>query len=189
MATGGGARAWQFLMRNADYREAWRALAGPAPATEDASFPVRRQPGNAREAARFGLLAFEDPLAARGPASPFWAVAPMLEAWPARAEGPGLAALAREAGAALAGLRLDDGALILKVERGGGALQLKLADGAGFDLDSGTVEFRLRHARSWPRAWRRSGDLWRMAGIPAPPGGRGAGTAKSCLRSTATWPG
>ena len=59
-------------------------------------------------AGRFGLLAREDPLAAHGPASPFRAVAPMLEA-----------------GAALAGLRLDDGALILKVERDGRALQLR----------------------------------------------------------------
>ena len=102
MAGGGGARAWQFLKRNADYATAWRAFIRPAPVAEDAPFPVWRQPGNAGEAARFGLLAWEDPLAADGPASPFWAVAPMPEAWPAPAEGPGL------------------------------------------DLESGTVEFRVR---------------------------------------------
>ena len=188
MARGGGSRAWQFLKRNAHYGEAWRAHA-PAPGLEDAPFPVRRQAQAGRGAGRFGLLAWEDPFADGGPASPFWAVAPMLEAWPAPAKGPGLAALAREAGAALAGLRLDDGALILKVERDGRALQLRLADGAGFDLRAGTVEFRVRHERSWPGAYARAGDLWRIAGIPAPPKGRGPGTMKYCLRSTATWPG
>ena len=64
MAGGGGARAWQFLKRNADYATAWRAFIRPAPVAEDAPFPVWRQPGNAGEAARFGLLAWEDPLAA-----------------------------------------------------------------------------------------------------------------------------
>ena len=102
----------------------------------------------------------------------------MLEAWPAPADGPGLAELAREAGASLSGLRLDDDTLIVKVERGCGALQLRIADGAGFDLYAGTVEVRVRYARSWPRAYARCGDLWRIGGIPAPRAGRGAGIGK-----------
>ena len=189
MASGGGARAWQFLKRSPDYREAWRGRSGAAPEPEEAPFPVWRRLAGAGEAARFGLLALEDPWAGDGPASPFWAVAPMMEVWPAPADGPGLAALAREAGAALSGLRLDDGALVLKVERHGRALQLRIADGAGFDLESGTVEFRLRHGRSWPRAYARSGALWRIAGIPAPRRGRGAGLTRFCSHLTATWPG
>ena len=88
MARGGGSRAWQFLKRNAHYGEAWRAHA-PAPGLEDAPFPVRRQAQAGRGAGRFGLLAWEDPVADGGPASPFWAVAPMLEAWPAPAKARG----------------------------------------------------------------------------------------------------
>ena len=187
MATGGGARAWEFLKRNAEYSAAWLGLAPAPDAHEDAPFPIRRQAQADRALARFGLLAREDPFAALGPASPFWEVAPMLEAWPA--DGPGLVALAREAGATLAGLRLDDGTLILKVERAGRALQIRIADGAGFDLHTGTVEVRLRFARSWPRGYARTGDLWRVAGIPAPRGGRGPGIGKYCLRWTDISPG
>ena len=119
MATGGGARAWQFLKRNDAYGEARLSLGAGAPGDEDAPFPIRRQSAADREAAGFGLLAWEDPFAPAGPPSPFWSVAPMIEAAPAPAEGPGLAQMAHESGAALAGLRLADGALILKVERAG----------------------------------------------------------------------
>ena len=41
-------------------------------------------------AAGWGLLAWEDPLAATGPASPFWAEASMLEAEPVGRGAPGL---------------------------------------------------------------------------------------------------
>ena len=85
MARGGGARACQFPKRNERYGEAWRAH---APGLEDAPFPLRRQSNAGCGAGRFGLLAREDPLAAHGPASPFRAVAPMLEAGP-RLPGPG----------------------------------------------------------------------------------------------------
>ena len=76
---GGGARAWQFLKRNDVYREARLSLADGAPGHEDAPFPIRRQSAADRKAARWGLLAWEDPFARAGPASPFWPVAPMIE--------------------------------------------------------------------------------------------------------------
>ena len=91
MATGGGARGWQFLKRNDPYAEACRALTDPAPAFLDAPFPIRRQTGADLEAGPWGLLGWEDPLAANGPCSPIWAVAPMIEVAPAPADGPGLA--------------------------------------------------------------------------------------------------
>ena len=74
MATGGGARAWRFLKRNDAYAHARRALADGAPEYGDAPFALRRQSAADRAAARFGLLAWEDPFARDGPASPFWAI-------------------------------------------------------------------------------------------------------------------
>ena len=99
MATGGGARAWLYLKRNDRYGEAHGARADPAPACEDAPFPIRRQSQADLEAAGWGLLGWEDPFARAGPCSAFWAVAPMIEMAPA--DGPGLARMARATGASL----------------------------------------------------------------------------------------
>ena len=133
MATGGGGRGWLFLKRNDGYAQARPPFAGGAPAFLDAPFPLRRQTEADLEAGPWGLLAWEDPFAAPGPCSPFWSVAPMIEAAPAPADGPGLAEIARESGATLEGLMLEDGTLILKVERAGRARQVRIADGARFD--------------------------------------------------------
>ena len=62
MTNTGGTRAWQFLRRNPDYVEAWRQSAIPAP-DEPAPFPLRTQTAADREAAAWGLVAWEDPLA------------------------------------------------------------------------------------------------------------------------------
>ena len=159
MARGGGARAWQFLKRNDPYAQAHRALSGPAAAVLDAPVPIRRQSRADLEAPRWGLLGWEDPFAANGPVSAFWAVALMFEVAPAH--GPRLAALARESGAALSGLRLGDGALIVKVERGGGAVQLRFADGDGFDAHRGSFDYRLRFGRDWPRCHARAARIVR----------------------------
>ena len=70
MAMGGGARAWRFLKRNDAYAHARRAHADGAPEHGDAPFALRRQSAADRAAARFGLLAWEDPFARDGPASP-----------------------------------------------------------------------------------------------------------------------
>ena len=78
MATDGGPRAWAFLRRNPVYRAAWPAVAA-GKVSEAAPFPVRIQSQADREALWWGLLAWEDPRRADGPASPFWAGAPMLE--------------------------------------------------------------------------------------------------------------
>ena len=64
MATGGGARGWQFLKRNDHYAEACRALTGPAAAFMDAPFPIRRQSGADLEAGPWGLLGKDDLIAA-----------------------------------------------------------------------------------------------------------------------------
>ena len=143
MVTGGGGRGWLFLKRNDHYAEAHLPFAGGAPSLLDAPFPLRRQTEADLEAARWGLLAWEDPFAAPGPCSPFWSVAPMMEVVPAPAPavGPGLVEIARESGASLEGLRLADGTLILKVERAERARQLRFADGAGFDPHRGSFDY------------------------------------------------
>ena len=191
MAEGGGGRAWLFLKRNDGYAEARPPFAGGAPSFLDAPFPLRRQTEADLEAARWGLLAWENPFAAPGPCSPFWSVAPMMEVVPAPAPagGPGLVEMAREGGASLEGLMLADGTLILKVERAGRARQLRFADGAGFDPHCGSFDYTLRYGPDWPRRNARAGELWRMLGGPAPPAGRGSGTGSFSLRLTGQRPG
>ena len=191
MAAGGGARAWQFFRRNDEYGALWRTLAGAAPVFEDAPFPIRRQAHADLAVARFGLFALEDPFAVHGPVSPCWSVAPMLDMVAVREDGPGLAALARGAGTALAGLRLASGALILKLERGGRAQQVRIADGGAFDPLHDNIEARLRPGSGVERRHARSGELWRMLRVPAPPTGRGRGPgiANFCKRLTSRGPG
>ena len=65
MASNGGPRAWAFLPRNPEF--------------EAAAFPVRIQSMADGQTRKWGLLAWEDPHKADGPASPFWAGTPMLE--------------------------------------------------------------------------------------------------------------
>ena len=192
MASGGGARGWQFLKRNLEYQDEYEARAGEATVFEDAPFPLRRQCGSERGLGRFALYGWEDPFARDGPASPFWSVAPMLEVVAVLGEDRGLAALARAAGTALAGLRLAGGPLILKLERGGRAQQLRIAEGGAFDPVRDSIEVRLRPDRPGVAGRRaRSGELWRMLRVPGPPTGRGRGPgiASCCKRSTSSGPG
>ncbi|MDE0379661.1 MAG: hypothetical protein OXI20_10510, partial [Rhodospirillales bacterium] len=109
---------------------------------EAAPFPVRLQTAADLAAARFGLLAWEDPCAQDGPASPFWVEAPVLPA----AAGPRATPLMGAAAAGLSvsglsvsGLRLIDGSLAVKLERGGAALQLALEPGGGFAPGDGVL--------------------------------------------------
>ena len=73
----GGERVWREWKSNPDYVADWRARAG-----EPAPFLLRVQTGADLAAARWGLLAWEDPgLGSR--VSPFWADAPMVKMLPA----------------------------------------------------------------------------------------------------------
>jgi len=133
-----GARAWQVLRRLPAYRYAWRRRRPSPGLPERAPFPVRLQTAIDLTAARFGLLAWEDPFAEPGPISPFWAVAPMVPA----AAGPQATPLAGSAtapGLSVAGLRLTDGSLVLKLERGGVAVQFRLEPGHALDASDGVL--------------------------------------------------
>ena len=175
--TGDGVRAWQFLRRNRSYRTAWLRRRPQPGLAEPGPFAVRMQTATDLAAARFGLLAWEDPFRDDGPASPFWAVAPMADAM-ARPGAVPLVALAAAGGASLAGLRAADGALVLKVERRGAAVQIRIRDGTRFPHGDGLALVR---------EVERIEELWDRAGAPAPPRGRGRGTriASCSSRSTA----
>ena len=133
-----GARAWQILRRLPAYRYAWRRRRPQPGLPERAPFPVRLQTASDLAAARFGLLAWEDPFAELGPISPFWAVVPMMPAAAGSRATP-LEGNATAPGLSVAGLRLTDGSLVLKLERGGAAAQFRLAPGAGFEFGDGVL--------------------------------------------------
>lgn len=137
MATDGGPRAWAFLRRNPAYRaECRRAFAGPV--LEAAPFRVRVQSRTDRRAWAWGLLAWEDPDAADGPASPFWADAPMLQAgW--APDPPPLRRVLAGPRTRVEGLRLADGAMIVKIENGGAAAQVRIPAGSGAAVGGGLV--------------------------------------------------
>ena len=177
MGVEAGPRAWEVLRRRPDYRAAWRAAAA-APSFEPAPFPVRVQSAADRAAARWRLLAWQDPHG-DGPASPFWTDGPMLDGRFSRRAAPILPLLS-EAGARLEGLRLAGGGLVLKIERGRSAVQLRIAGRRRVPAASGLtvcldvdldLAVRIGRAR----------DLWGVYGCPVPPRGRvrGARTA-SC---------
>ena len=133
-----GPRAWEILRRIPAYRAAWRRRRPQPGLREAAPFPVRLQTSDDLAAARFGLMAWEDPFAEDGPASPFWCVAPALPA----AVGPQATPLVGDAvaaGLSAAGLRLADGRLALKLERGARAVQLVVAAGRGFGPGDGVL--------------------------------------------------
>ncbi|MDE0381555.1 MAG: hypothetical protein OXI20_20175 [Rhodospirillales bacterium] len=156
-----GTRAWEYLRRNPDYVEAWRTAAELAP-EEPAPFPLRAQTAADREAAAWGLLAWEDPDEEAGPGSPFWADVSMLEAVPSL-EAPALAEMLKEPEVRLSGLRLEGGAAILRVERGEGSVQVRIADGAAFD-PAGGIALRLPLALDLQVRLCRTAELWPIAG-------------------------
>ena len=147
-------RALRRLMENPDYVADWRAHAG-ATVREAPPYVFRRQTEADLKAARWSLLAWEDP---RHPqwAGFFRADAPMVET---RVAGPGPYArrswrrLLRRAGATFAGLRLVDGTLVLKVSRGGETGQIKVIDGAAFDPALSGLEVAMRQGGSSPDGW------------------------------------
>ena len=168
-----GARAWQILRRLPVYRYAWRRRRPQPGLPERAPFPVRLQTAADLTAARFGLLAWEDPYAEFGPVSPFWAVVPMMPAV-AEPRATPLVGDATAPGLSVAGLRLTDGSLVLKLERAGAAAQFRFEPSAGF-------EFGGRLARAARPAGRAAGSLSPGCGplgsLPSgsPLGGAGVG--------------
>ena len=82
----GAVSAWRILKQHPCYREAWLAVADCTSGPAGEPIPIRRQTEADLEAASWGLLAWEDPFADGGSASPFWADAPMVEGRQGRRE-------------------------------------------------------------------------------------------------------
>ena len=172
--TGDGIRAWLFLRHVEAYLAAWRAhgvLPGPEPGSEPGPFPIRIQTAADLEADRFDLLAWADPDAADGPASPFWIQSGMAEAVVDPKAEPLLAQVAADGGA-VEGLRLAGGDLVLKIECAGTVVQIRVRGSAPFPEDGG-IDIRHRFAMRMPPTMGRMVDFWSLAGLPAPRTGRG----------------
>ena len=117
---------WSALRHDRAYVADWRA---PAP------FPLRTQTSADLDAARWGLLAWEDPRTGMA-ASPFWFDEAIPEGRFVELDDavatPILAGLS-EAGATLTGLRLPDGALVLRIARGRKSGQVRLREAHAAD--------------------------------------------------------
>ena len=144
-------RVWRRLRENPDYVAHWRASAG-ATVREAPPHAFRRQTDADVKAARWNLLAWEDP---RHPqwAELFRVDVAMVEA---RVAEPGEHAwrrLLRRAGATFTGLRLLDGALVLKVWRGRETGQIRVIDGAAFDPAHSGLEVVIRRGVRARSGW------------------------------------
>ncbi len=178
----GAGRAWDFLQRNPVYIVEWWKTAAGIPPAQGEPFPVHRRTAVDEAAARWGLLAWEDPLAERGPASPFWTVAPTLELVPSRGNRFFLELL-DEPGVRLSAVSIEPGPVIVKVEKGDAAMQLLIADGSCFDA-GGAYALVLRGPLRLPARLRRAADLWPLEGPKANSRARVCRTGSSCLRWT-----
>ena len=174
----GAVTAWRVLRRLLDYRRGWLAAAGRTGSAEGAPIPIRSQTGADLEAAPWGLLAWQDPFAEDGPASPFWADAPMVEGKQAGSGTQPFADLVRSQKGSVSGLLLLDGTLILKVERNGAAGQVRIEDGTSFDPAGGLGLFLPWGEDHMERAIDRADDLRAVVcgegveGRPFPPRSR-----------------
>ena len=159
LAFAGAIIAWRILRCDPDYCNEWVSAAEHSGSAGGGVIPIRDQTEADLEAAPWGLLAWQDPFTDEGPASPFWADAPMAEGRQAGGGTPPFADLVRREKGAISGLRLLDGALILKVERKGAAGMVRIEDGASFDPAGGLGLFLPWGDDHMERALARAEDI------------------------------
>ena len=160
MSNTGGARAWRFLKRNPHYIGARRKAPGAAP-DETAPFPIRARTAADRKAAAWGLMAWEDPVAADGAASLFWTVAPTMRGFPVPGAPP-LTELLEGPGVRLWGLRLETGTAIVRIAQGRCGRPLADRGRASFDPAGGIV-YGFDNELELGLRLRRAADLWPIA--------------------------
>lgn len=171
METGDGVLAWRILRMVGEYEEAWEryGAAGPPPALEPGPFRIRVQTEADLEAARFDMLAWEDPHDAEGPVAPFWCQEGMPEGF-IDSEAPPLAVVVGDGGS-VEGLRLLCGDLVVRIEFRGAAVQVRLRDAGPFP-DDGGISVKHAFGLRMPHAMRVMSDFWNAAGRTCPPKGR-----------------
>ena len=164
-----------------DYVDAWdrHAAAVGEPALEPGLFRIRVQSESDLEAARFELLAWEDPRDADGSVSPFWRQEGMVEGLVETGAPPLVKVVS--GGGAVEGLRLLGGDLVLKVEYFGEAVQVRVRDAPRFP-DGGALAVKHLFGLEMPVSMQRVLDFWSVAGRKGPRKGRawranGSGTA------------
>ena len=171
-----GIREWLFLRHVEAYEAAWCAhavLPAPEPVFEPGPFLIRMQTAADLAAAPFDLLAWADPEAVDGLASPFWVESGMVEAVLEPSAEP-LVSLVAAGGGTVEGLRQVDGGLVLKIECAGAVVQIRVRGSAAFPEDGG-IEVRHSFGLRMPQTVGRMLDFWNVAGQPAPRTGRGRG--------------
>ena len=103
-------------------------------------FALRAQTEADLEAARWGLLAWENP-GERSKFTPFWIDEKMLEGAVVE-EGDPVGMMARVTGMRVSGLRLLDGTLVLKVNRWRRVEQIRISEGDSFDVERTPLQLR-----------------------------------------------
>ena len=139
----GPAGDWHALRANPDYKADWGTNGRAPEVVETAGFALRTQTEADRKAARWGLLAWEDPRE-RSRFSPFWVDDRMLEGVIVEPteSAPPATMLMRATGMHASGLRLLDGALVLKWKRWRRVEQIRVAEGESFDPEGSGVELQ-----------------------------------------------
>ena len=140
MGIRGPAGDWHALRSDHDYRADWRAHGGAPSVAGSAGFVLRAQRDADLKAARWGLLAWEDPRE-RSAFKPFWIDEKMLVAVIVE-PGDTVGMLARATGMRVSGLRLLDGALVLKVKRWRRVEQIRVLEGESFDPEQSALQLR-----------------------------------------------
>lgn len=171
----GPAGDWHALRSNPDYKANWRANAGPPSGVASAGFALRAQTEGDLEAARWGLLAWEDPRE-RSKFKPFWMDGKMLEAEvvePGESVDPvnpvdPVGMMVRATGMSVSGLLLG-GALVLKVKRGRRMEQIRVLEGERFDLERSGLQLQFGfdgHPSSvLPRLWNLAAIMKLRKGV------------------------
>ena len=136
---------WHGLRSNPDYKAEWRVHGGTPSVVESAGFALRVQTEADIEAARWDLLAWEDPRG-RSKFNPFWVDDGIIEAAivePGDSIVP-VGMMVSATGMNVSGLRLLDGALVLKAQRGRRVEQIRVLEGESFDMERTGLELQFR---------------------------------------------
>ena len=134
---------WPALRADPDYRADWRASGVAASVVEPGGFVLRIQNEGDLDAARWGLLAWEDPRERSG-FKPFWIDGGMLEGELVEPAGSALPVMAETCatGIDVSGLRLLDGALVLKFRRWRRVEQVRVTEGGFCDMERSALQLR-----------------------------------------------